>query len=369
MTRPEPGRFSFANQLRGIAALCVVLNHLAGVYWVAPQLVADATFALPGTLPVPAFTVLAAGSWYNLGPFGVGLFFLISGFVIPISLERQTPLAFAVGRIFRIYPTYLLAFAIEIGVLVVAAHSWGRPFTYGVKLLLANAFLLTDIFKAPNLDLVSWTLTVELKFYLLMAVFAGLVRRGNLVVIFAIAAFIMIVTAYSHQIFLLMPYLGRLLRIFESNAVYLLFMLIGVVFSYHVRDRIRAIVAVPAIAVLFALFFLCWPMTFFRGEYPSAPINYGYALIVFSAAYLLRERIPDTRIGSFFAAISYPLYLVHTLIGFSVMNLLLAAHVGPALALLAGFAAAIALATGLHFAIELPSQRLGKLLGARVSAR
>ena len=55
------------------------------------------------------------GTWrssgiIDLGKYGVLLFFLVSGYVIPMSLERHGSLRrFWIGRLFRIYPAYLAA--------------------------------------------------------------------------------------------------------------------------------------------------------------------------------------------------------------------------------------------------------------------
>jgi peptidoglycan/LPS O-acetylase OafA/YrhL len=360
-------RFSFANQLRGIAALCVAVGHLTGVYWSEQQLVAGVTFAAVVTTAPPGFSAIAAGAWYSLGPFGVALFFLISGFVIPLSLERQTAGGFLIGRAFRIYPTYIAALAIELAVVACSAAYWHRPFTYRAGFILANALLVTDIVNVPSIDLVNWTLTIELKFYLVMALLAGFVRRGSLVVLFALAAFILFVSRFSHEIFVLVPGLGLLLRIFESNALYLLFMLIGVVFSYHARRRIGTAQAIASVIVLFAAFVVCWPLTFFRADFPVVTYNYGYALVVFAACYALRRFVPDARVADFFAAISYPLYLVHSLVGYVVLTTLLTAHVDAAFATLGAFAVAVALAFALHRTVEKPSQAFGKSLAARVA--
>jgi len=41
------------------------------------------------------------------GGFGVALFFLISGFVIPFSFLRYTRTGFAIARILRLWPAYM----------------------------------------------------------------------------------------------------------------------------------------------------------------------------------------------------------------------------------------------------------------------
>ena len=65
----------------------------------------------------------------------------------------------------------------------------------------------------------------------------------------------------------------------------------------------------------FALFVACWPLTFFRADFPLATVNYAYALLVFAVAYVFRNAARSSRVLDYFAAISYPLYLVHFLVG------------------------------------------------------
>ena len=162
-------RLIFANQLRGVAALCVVFSHLVGVYWGMRDYVglASASPVQPG--PVPDIFAVASYPWFNFGPFGVGLFFLISGFVIPFSLDRHSRASFLAARLLRIYPTYVAALCLELAVLQAAALYWQRPFPYGDATVLWNLLLLNSQTGHPSIDLVNWTLVVELKFYLVMA--------------------------------------------------------------------------------------------------------------------------------------------------------------------------------------------------------
>jgi peptidoglycan/LPS O-acetylase OafA/YrhL len=51
----------------------------------------------------------------------VGLFLLISGLLIPLSLTRMGGLRFAVSRVFRIYPTYWAGLAVTLIALWIAA--------------------------------------------------------------------------------------------------------------------------------------------------------------------------------------------------------------------------------------------------------
>jgi len=62
------GRFEFLDVARGIAALAVLLQHSAEIAFPSLRHFSESIF--------------------NFGMFGVTLFFLVSGFIIPISMER-----------------------------------------------------------------------------------------------------------------------------------------------------------------------------------------------------------------------------------------------------------------------------------------
>lgn len=364
--RSGSARFAFANQLRGVAALCVVAAHLGQVFWVKHQLVSDATFSIAPSGTPPAYATFGS-PWLDLGAFGVALFFLISGFVIPLSLQRQDAAGFLIARAFRIFPTYWLALGVEIAVIAWSASYWGQPFTDSAWLILGNALLLNVVAFLPSIDLVNWTLIVEVTFYVGVALLAVPLRRANLAVVFWVAAGILGVSSL-HDLFGVSDAPASALWMFESTALYIVFMLIGVTFSFHARGLLGAGRLGASVLALFTLFVICWLLTFFRVQFPSFTVNYGYALLVFSTLYVLRDRIHSVRVLDYFAAISYPLYLVHSLVGYTLMQILIGRHAGALVATAASLALVIALATLLHHVIELPSQAFGKSLAQRVRA-
>lgn len=119
---------------------------------------------------------LSAGpvrSLVALGPgvFGVALFFIISGFVIPFSVRRHfDPREFAVRRIMRIYPLVLAAFllCLLLGVSGVvprfASMLHARPVVWA-----ANLLLVQDLIGVRPFLNVTWTLILELGWYALFA--------------------------------------------------------------------------------------------------------------------------------------------------------------------------------------------------------
>jgi peptidoglycan/LPS O-acetylase OafA/YrhL len=165
-------RLAWLDALRGVAALVVALHHAVGYY-------------TPGLRR-------AMGERIDLGTVGVLVFFLVSGYIVPASLERRGDVrAFWIGRFFRIYP--LVAVACAIGILPVVLGLRELRAGLGsydpVLALVAHLTMLQDLLGVPNAMNVLWTLSYEMAFYLLVvAVFVvGAPRRGDLVALVPLA--------------------------------------------------------------------------------------------------------------------------------------------------------------------------------------
>jgi peptidoglycan/LPS O-acetylase OafA/YrhL len=365
---PAATRIMFANQLRGLAALSVAVSHLVGVFWLMRDFVGLATFSPAQPGPPPALVGAISFAWFQFGPFGVGVFFLISGLVVPISLARHTRLSFLAARLLRVYPTYVAALLIEMGVLAAAAAHWHRPFTHGARALLANALLIFDLVGEPSVDLVNWTLGVEVKFYLLLALIAPWARAGKLRAPFAAAALLAGGAALlGHSRHAAAP----LAQALCADAVFLVFMLIGVLFNFRLRGLLSRARFIASVAAMAALFVAAWRSGPLAAQYPVVTANYGFALALFSTLYLARRWMRPLAILDAAAAISFPFYLVHSMIGYSVMKVaLLDFALGYPAALALALAAAVAVATALHLTIERLTIRLGRgLAPARTGAR
>src|ERR1700761_3017257 len=148
--RPPAHRLAWLDALRGFAALCVVFDH-------------GSTLLL---LPVRSFLY----QWLNLGQYGVFVFFLVSGYIVPASLERKGSVrGFWISRGFRLYPMFLVALvlsavAYETGYGTVA-NAGRHPFTA----ILGWLFMLQNLVAGLNVPVVTWTLSYEMVFYLLLA--------------------------------------------------------------------------------------------------------------------------------------------------------------------------------------------------------
>jgi peptidoglycan/LPS O-acetylase OafA/YrhL len=110
------------------------------------------------------------------------LFFLLSGYIIPASLERRGSLrTFWISRIGRLFPLYLV-----IGVVVVALGFAGLvpldPFlpAHPVTAVVAHLTMVPFLLGVPLVTPVIWTLTYEMAFYLLVsALFTVRAQRAS----------------------------------------------------------------------------------------------------------------------------------------------------------------------------------------------
>ncbi|WP_249998646.1 acyltransferase [Actinoplanes sp. M2I2] len=154
--------------LRLICALAVAGYHF-GDSW-----------RLDGVHP-PAYFLPDAAPVLIYGFLGVETFFLISGFVILMSGWGRTVREFAASRAARLYPAFWAAVVITTVVTAVLPISGGLPFTQqpGAGDVLVNLTMLAEPLNTPLVDTVYWTLWTEFRFYLIAACLlaAGLTDR------------------------------------------------------------------------------------------------------------------------------------------------------------------------------------------------
>ncbi|MFI8891737.1 acyltransferase family protein [Streptomyces paradoxus] len=144
------GRLGWLDALRGLAALVVVFDHSSHTFM--PD--------FRGEL-MPQF---------NTSRYGIMVFFLVSGYIIPASLERRGCVrAFWIGRVFRVYPLLAVVVAVLLVVDFLGLAGLREVGRQGaVTVILAHATLLQELLGTPNVLLVLWTLSYEMCFYLLV---------------------------------------------------------------------------------------------------------------------------------------------------------------------------------------------------------
>lgn len=314
--------------LRGIAAVMVMLfhytyqyNHLFG-------------HTQPLTWSVP---------W---GYVGVHLFFMISGFVIFMTLERcKKPLDFWVSRFSRLYPAYWVAMLLTFAI----THALGLPGkVVDTATLIKNIPMFQGWFNVKPVDAVYWTLQVELIFYILafIAWCVGMLSRVHIFILMMLALRLIYVAAHI-GLGIDLPYvLTRFLML-----DYIAFFAIGIMIyrltvGHSHQQKLDWLVITASLATI-GLTESLW----------LAAICVGFALLLFCAS---RGFIPFLRLQPFLwlGAISYSLYLTHENIGWALLRRLEQAGLGMNTSIAIVSVLMLCLATTLTYLIEKPAMRI-----------
>lgn len=306
--------------LRGFAALWVALYHFTD----SPE--TRFGYPLPGLL----------SSIGRHGYLGLYIFFVVSGFVIPLSLDRggykwKDAGRFMAKRMLRLSPLYLLT------VVGVTIHSWPNvtwsqwwPHVFHLNELMARSWLLP----------IFWTLAIEMQFYLVIAVIFPLMGRGPVL--------------RQHIVIAMYVLLG--LGSLSSAIVFHYGALFGMgIYAF------RSVTGRDGWAVTCSAMFFCWMVASHSHTYVHASI--GAATIV--AIFCLRWQGP---LIAFFGAISYPFYLVHSMAGGFVGGLfaqLPRSVWTDSLGVISSLAASVLAAWILHVTVELTCQRWSSQLRYR----
>lgn len=165
-------RLGALDGLRGVAVLLVLAYHYL-VRWCPPA--ADRSYYPYGSrfahLPIVGY-----------GWAGVELFFVVSGFVILMTLERSGGAwDFARRRFARLWPALVVCALITSLLAPLGPAEWrAGPLSFVLSVFCIDPGLVGQILHAPGLkwvDGVYWTLFIEVRFYVMAALLFALAPR------------------------------------------------------------------------------------------------------------------------------------------------------------------------------------------------
>ncbi|MFD2056546.1 acyltransferase family protein [Mesorhizobium calcicola] len=295
MTPTKPDRFPYLSALRGLAALWVVMVHVA-------------------KMPSPALVL----PWW-LEPFvksgimGVNLFFLVSAFSLCLTMpkhenEARPYLGFLLRRFFRIAPLFY--------VMVVFTYFYNPAvFPYNWKTILANASFIFNFVPGygyqTSIVLAGWTIGIEMAFYLL---FPFIYVRTRSVLLALIGLIISLIAAWVFR-----STIGFLVADPRSYILYSLFraapmFMFGIIAFYMVpiADRWKNKRAIGA-ALLASV-----PLQFYaivKGAVLFGEASYWQGLMfgcLLIGLYLFPFKLLVNRATVWLGNISYSVYLVHS---------------------------------------------------------
>jgi peptidoglycan/LPS O-acetylase OafA/YrhL len=292
MTAPSQNRLLFIDSIRGIAALLVLFQH-SYEYFFRNQ-------------------VEEIGhSFFHFGQAGVVAFFLVSGYIIPFSLERSTSLtSFFIHRIFRIYPLYLVILLINL-LLVYSGIDQMEDEVNPFRIFSTHLFFVQEYLAGNwslNLVVGSWTLFIEAIWYVAAAVLFRFRLPHQTILNLAITGFFILITASVFlNIRLPLGRMGMLLHcvmglhfyrrsqnLISSDSFFAYALVLGfvqlaglwVAYGYFSSDHFTAGCVMTSWAGAYALFLL-----FYNGK-PTEKTKWDSVL-------------------SYLGSISYSLYLCH----------------------------------------------------------
>jgi peptidoglycan/LPS O-acetylase OafA/YrhL len=397
-----PARLDWLDALRGIAVLAVVYEHLR---W---RLLPD----------VHRMT----DPWIHAGEFGVMLFFLVSGYIVPASLERHGSLAaFWISRVFRLYPAFLLTSLLAVGAAAVGI-GW-IPETLDeerVAIAVSHLTMLQEFIGAGNLQHQFWTLSYEMAFYVLVSVlFVAALHRFSAAIATALACLavlgadlparmfsdgrsrLLLAVAVGATLILCVPALSMRSRRVRLLAAVMLVVMLGCLLCLNQRAGGWEGILILAVmftgtsikravqgqtprwhafgaagAVLTAGLVNIWLSDTFLVAQDSSHLSRSWFLALllagalFVGAMLARRRAVPTWL-SWIGRISYSIYLLHFLVIYVMHESLWAyrgAAMGPRLAVAVTYIAALlALSHLMYRVVELPFQRFGRSIIARLT--
>lgn len=311
--------------LRGLAALAVAVFHYTTHFGREVGHIVPPPFGFPA------------------GNYGVQLFFLISGFVIFMTLERsRTAADFVVSRFSRLFPTYWASILVTAAVI----HVIGLPSQHlSDHDLLLNLTMIQEILGAEHLDGSYWTLQVELFFYVQMLFWyaTGQLRRIQWIVVawLLIALAFGIVANMGYHV----SYSLRELLIARHIPFFAMGVLFYRYYTYPLERRSSvALIIAALVTIAIAL--------------PS-PLTVVALVCAGLFALFVTGRLRWLRVAPFawLGAISYSVYLLHQVIGFDILWQLEHRGVPGGLAAIITLAVMLGLSSLLTYGVERPALR------------
>ena len=334
-TKLQSQKLIFVDSLRAVATVMVLLWHLGNIFWFNNAAVSnlchiDIISNISDMIPKWYSDINDALNRLNLdfGMFGVSIFFLISGFIVPFSVNRAkiTAVSFLKKRFIRIYPLYIVCFTITFLLVSFYVYFNTGIYPYSIKDYLVQVSLLRDWFWVSSIDGISWTLEIEIKFYVLYAVLMLIKKKNNPKIIggISIITAILCVLYNSNQNLILQ--MSRnvyiVLGVLAASMMYIVFIFIGLsIYEFYEgnwgKDKFFIV-----LQVLIVSFLICVLNSSSSELIIKFIINYGGGLVLFLNFYMLKTQIDENIILKFFAKYSYIIYLIHGVNGYILMDFL-----------------------------------------------
>jgi peptidoglycan/LPS O-acetylase OafA/YrhL len=271
--------------LRGISVLCVCFCHFGQP--LTKNNTMGETFSM----------------FHEYGQYGVRIFFVISGFIIPLSMDKakykiKHYFSFLFKRAVRLHPPYLAALALTLIIVVVSDRVKHIAFPENMSSIIQSLFYL----HIPDNNPVFWTLRIEAEYYAFIGLLFPLLNNFPKLFLCIALPLMMIIsqTDLAHD---------------KNLFAYIAFFLMGIV-TYLIYNKVGPfLLALICLITLIVFSFIFYP-------WPSAIAG------LFTASFILLYKARGNGALNFFGEISYSIYLIHFPIGVKLVNLIFT-HLNP----------------------------------------
>jgi peptidoglycan/LPS O-acetylase OafA/YrhL len=292
-------RINEIDLLRFIAAMSVVIFHYAFRGYAADGL---------SEVPYPSLS-----NWAKYGYLGLDLFFMVSGFVILMTAANGSLRKFITSRISRLYPAFWACCTLTF----LVALFFGAPNSVSIGQYLVNLTMLSEFVKVPSIDGVYWSLFIEIRFYLLVALvlILGQIKRSQSLLALWLGVSMLL------QLF---P-IGRLnfLLVVEYSAYFIAGATCFLIWSRGF-SKTRGLILLGAWGL--ALVQANDRLEAFRSHYQVA-MNGAIVAGIVTICFAIMLAVACQWTGALgkvrwvvLGAVTYPLYLLHQNIGFAIFN-------------------------------------------------
>ncbi|MBP3040929.1 acyltransferase [Bacillaceae bacterium Marseille-Q3522] len=367
-------RFEELDSLRGIASMTVLVHHFisVGVY-----------SAIVSYLNISPFRIFRAGHE------AVIFFFVLSGFVLYVSLDknRNTPYSsYVLKRICRIYLPFLIAILLSLflrgifynGTIHGLSDFFNKVWEGNISLgLLLQHFLVLGNFRDYAINPVIWSLVVEMRVSFIFPILMILVKKFNVQTVLS-AAFAMTVLGYLLSTISSQPYRGPVSSDVFMTLHYAAMFVIGAILAKHreklislMRDSRKGTKLVLAIVAFASYTFsglLAGKLSnpFFHSIFAELLIDW---VIAFGAAIFMIFAISLKSVSKillikpivFLGKISYSVYLMHAIVLFTLIHSLYGTVPFSAIFIQA-FVITIVISAFFYKYIEKPAMEYGRYL-------
>lgn len=251
----------------------------------------------------------------------IDLFFIISGFVITLSIRGKTLREYVKSRVLRVFSVYWVCALITYLVIVL----FGAPrFNASFTQFLANLTLMHDLMDIEALDGVYWTMVIEVKFYLLSAVYVA-IQHFKKVTIEACAylwlGLSVLYVFFSHTTIM---FLANLALILEWAPAFIAGMLMARMYKTNKITVVNgmALITCVLLSVYHRLHFIMGAAMYFKTD-ASEPLVVGLVVLMYLLVFLIvrnKLKFLNKPFFIYLGILTYPLYLLHQNIGYIIFN-------------------------------------------------